>query len=799
MDCNSSTIHMETAESDPDTLNEADQTLWNDMLRNSILPEVVQTQGQTSEQYFSASSSDKEEGQESESTAHYRAEYCDSVPDSNKAVANDSDMYDDDKDDAESGLESHNDEETADDDNADDDTDADDDTASGEERQLTDTGHITDPEVTRNESVYAASDYNYDCLFDPLFDPSDMLEAVNGTTTLTIANDQLIGHRRPRDVEVRRSREHKRIKEDHKRAKITPRLPILRKNDQQCILNQREDFTVNAAFRTPKNVESEAYGTRASDVRTPKNFRQAMCSKYATQWKAAMDEELEAMKSKGVITLISKREMPEDTKAIKTMWVYSVKTDHLGNVIRLRARIVARGDKQRPGIDYGETFSPVARMATFRMFVAICLLMDLTIYQGDINTAYLNAPLGIKQYLDFLDGYPSETDDMVYVVHKALYGLKQSGREWNTEVNAWFLRYGFKRCTTEPCLYYYDSGSKFVLALLYVDDILCATKNELFKTKMFRSLDEVYGMKDQGLLSTYLGVQVERSDDAIKIHQTKYCEDVINRFNFGDAHASRIPMETNIRLAVNDTDTARAKRIPDNGKEFPYRELIGSLMYLATCTRPDLAYVVGQLSRYVQSPTQQHIGAAKRVLRYLVGSKTHGIVFHANNDGKLRSDLTVEGFCDTDWGNDPDTRKSITGYVHCLAGGAISWASRRQSIVAQSTAEAEYVAACEACMEGRGLIQVLIEIFPRLVSKFRLGIDNKAAFVMATNPTYSRRTRHIELRWHYVRDQYVKKAVELWKVKTDVNPSDLMTEPLASARFEALITMIGMTKNVLPQ
>uniref|UniRef100_A0AAV1VE94 Reverse transcriptase Ty1/copia-type domain-containing protein n=1 Tax=Peronospora matthiolae TaxID=2874970 RepID=A0AAV1VE94_9STRA len=221
-----------------------------------------------------------------------------------------------------------------------------------------------------------------------------------------------------------------------------------------------------------------------------------MCSKYATQWKAAMDEELEAMKSKGVITLILKREMPEDTKAIKTMWVYSVKTDHLGNVIRLRARIVARGDKQRPGIDYGETFSPVARMATFRMFVAIFLLMDLTIYQGDINTAYLNAPLGIKQYLDSLDGYPSETDDMVYVVHKALYGLKQSGREWNTEVNAWFLRYGFKRCTTEPCLYYYDSGSKFVLALLYVDDILCATKNELFKTKMFRSLDEVYGMKD---------------------------------------------------------------------------------------------------------------------------------------------------------------------------------------------------------------------------------------------------------------------------------------------------------------
>ncbi|OWZ09604.1 Copia type Polyprotein [Phytophthora megakarya] len=222
-------------------------------------------------------------------------------------------------------------------------------------------------------------------------------------------------------------------------------------------------------------------------------------------------------------------------------------------------------------------------------------------------------------------------------------------------------------------------------------------------------------------------------------------------------------------------------------------------MYLATCTRPDIAYVVGQLSRYVQSPTQQHIGAAKRVLRYLIGTKSLGIVYSTEVNAKPADTLVIDGFCDSDWGNDPDTRKSVTGFVHCMAGGAISWASKRQTIVAQSTAEAEYVAACEACMEGQGLRNVLIEVFSQMATRFQLGIDNQAAFVMATNPTYSRRTRHIELRWHYVRDLVTKKMVTLWKVKTDDNPSDVMTKPLASDRFEMLNGMIGMNKEHLPK
>lgn len=175
-------------------------------------------------------------------------------------------------------------------------------------------------------------------------------------------------------------------------------------------------------------------------------------------------------------------------------------------------------------------------------------------------------------------------------------------------------------------------------------------------------------------------------------------------------------METNIRLTVTDTEMDKRKQPPLNGKAYPYRELVGSLMYLATSTSPDLSFFVGQLSRYVQRPMQQHIDAAKRVVRYLIGTKTKGIVYTQPpqvSTKAVMSTLVVEGYFDSDWGNDPDHRKSTTGFVHCMAGGAISWPSRRQTIVAQSTAEAKYVAACESCMEGQGLRNILMDILPQ--------------------------------------------------------------------------------------
>ncbi|KAE8899143.1 hypothetical protein PF010_g19686 [Phytophthora fragariae] len=317
---------------------------------------------------------------------------------------------------------------------------------------------------------------------------------------------------------------------------------------------------------------------------------------------------------------IPKEDVPEGAKPLNTRWVRSLKTDRQGYVIRFKSRIVAFGNHQRPGVDFVETFAPVARMSSFRMLVALAAALHLQLYGGDINTAYLNAQLAIRQYLKSIEGFPCEINGHVYVVLKALYGLRQSGREWNSELNRWFLDHGYQRSLTEPCLYYRFEGEVIMLVLVYVDDITVATNCEESKCKLFEELDKAYGLKDQGLLSEYLGIEVEQTPDTVTLRQGKYAREVLETFGYDNAHAVGNPMETNVRLVpLGDNE--------ESDTSFEYRKAIGMLMYLAMGTRPDLAYAVGQLSRFVSKPSNKHVGALKRVLRYLAGTVAYGITY----------------------------------------------------------------------------------------------------------------------------------------------------------------------------
>lgn len=274
-----------------------------------------------------------------------------------------------------------------------------------------------------------------------------------------------------------------------------------------------------------------------------------------------------------------------------------------------------------------------------------------------------------------------------------------------------------------------------------------------------------------------------QSVEGIKISQTKYSRDILEALGFEKAHAVGNPMETNMRLVPLEEDG-------ESVISFPYRKAVGMLMYLATGTRPDLAFAVGQLSRFVAKPSSKHVGALKRVVRYLAGTMDYGITYTRSPEEAMCVEL--EGYCDSDWANDSETRKSTTCFVFTLAGGAISWMSRRQTIVALSTAEAEYVAACEATMEAIAESNILQEIVMTKDVKLRLGIDNQAALVMATNPSYSRQTRHIELRWHYVRAQVEKGMIELYKVKGAENPADTFTKPLNKTLLRYLLQAVGI-------
>ncbi|KAG3235934.1 hypothetical protein PI124_g19044 [Phytophthora idaei] len=439
-----------------------------------------------------------------------------------------------------------------------------------------------------------------------------------------------------------------------------------------------DDYVVNAVQRASRIKDQNGKYIRVSSVKIPRNRREARRPKFAGFWDLAEADEITALKTKGVIVEISSDGVPNDAKLLTTGWVYALKSDHEGYVIRFKARIVAFGNYQRPGIDFCETFSPVAQMSSFRMLVALAAALHLKLYGGDINTAYLNAMLAIRQYLRSIDGFPCAVDGHVYMVVKALYGLRQSGREWNSELNQWLLGRGYQRSMTEPCLYYRFDGNTIMLILVYVDDIMVATNEEEGKKNLFDDLDTAYGIKDQGLLTQYLGIEMAQTDDSVTNNQSKYAREILETFGYSQAHAVGNPMETNVKLVPlgesEDADTS-----------FEYRKAVGMLMYLATGTRPDLAFAVGQLSRFVAKPSAKHVGTLKRVLRYLAGTVGYGITYERANE--VPSSVALEGYCDSDWANDPESRKSTTGFVFTLAGGAISWMSRRQSIVALSTAE----------------------------------------------------------------------------------------------------------------
>ncbi|GMF53554.1 unnamed protein product, partial [Phytophthora fragariaefolia] len=450
-------------QADMSSENSADRELWDESLRASSLPDYDDAFEETQEGEGTGSRRDSDtevdpEEAENNSTTEISSENMEVDNDSAEAVSETAAA------DAE-GQSDYSDQDENEDEHE---VEVDEDYAQSI-AHITDLTHVVETELRGGA--------DYDCLFDPadareLSEVADDVNDGNDGAWIPVTDhelvavpDQITGHRRPRDVDV------------------------------------------YSAFKALHTDRRDAEGIRASDVKIPRTRREAIRSKYAPFWEAAMVKQVAALRAKGVLKMIPKSELPKDQKLLKAMWVYGLKEDHLGYVTEFRARIVDRGDKQRPGLDYLETFSPVARMATFRLFVAVSIFLVLIIYQGDINTAYLNALLTIKQYLEDLDGYPCEVDGMVYMINKALYGLKLSGREWNTEVNDWFIRYGFKRCSPEPCLYFYERDGEFAIVLLYVDDILCATKNEEFKKKMFNQLNEDYGLKDQGLLNTYLGIE----------------------------------------------------------------------------------------------------------------------------------------------------------------------------------------------------------------------------------------------------------------------------------------------------
>ena len=443
-----------------------------------------------------------------------------------------------------------------------------------------------------------------------------------------------------------------------------------------------------------------------------------------------MREEMDSLKENDTYELT---QLPEGRSAVGGRWIYTVKSSPNSDE-KFKARYVAKGYAQVRDLDYHETFSPTARITSIRMLLQLALQENLIVHQMDVSSAYLNAPIDCEIFVDQPEGfeqYDRNGKKLFFRLKKSIYGLKQSGRNWYELLHNFLLKENFDMSLADSCVYSKKVGNLKIIIIFWVDDIIIACSNEQLLNDTKRSLCQNFRMKDFGKLSWFLGIEFKQDSEKFVMVQTRYIEKLLNRFNMKDCKPKATPCD----LCVSKVMVSDSEKLPDPRL---YREVVGSLIYVMTCTRPDLCYIVTKLSQNMCDPTKAHLNMAKHVLRYLKGTLNIGLTFR-----KQKSEiLGLQGFCDSDWGASSD-RRSITGYGFslCKKGPLISWKSRKQQIVALSTCEAEYVALTSAIQEAKFLSQLLVDMNGGAKSKVILNVDNQGAICLAKNPVHHQRTK----------------------------------------------------------
>lgn len=503
---------------------------------------------------------------------------------------------------------------------------------------------------------------------------------------------------------------------------------------------------------------------------------EALNGPESEQWKKAMDEEMESFRKNEVYELV---DAPKGATIVKCRWVLKkkIKSD---SEVQYRARLVAKGFTQKRGLDYSKTFSPVVRHSTLRLLFAISVKLRLNITQLDVKTAYLNGHLNEEIYMCAPEGYVSETSGKVLKLNKAVYGLKQSALAWYERVSDVLCKNEYKNCIQEPCLFIKMCKDIKIIIALYVDDFLIFSNSKNETKKLKDILNSEFEIKDLGEVKQYLGMNISVQKDCnkyeITISQQQYIEELLLKFNMSDCSTIDTPIENKLNIPKAEKCTVGLS----------YQKLLGCLMYLAVMTRPDITYSVSYLSQFNTCYSTEHWNYAKRVLKYLKKTKKYCLKF-SSHGGDL------QGFVDADWASDNLDRKSYTGFCFVMSGTAISWQSRKQRVTALSSTEAEYVALSEACREAVYLRELLYELTGSL-STIRLSCDNQSALKMATNHQCHNRTKHIDVKHHFVRETVNSGKVKVNYLSTNEMPADLLTKGLSAVKHYKFMESLGILK-----
>ncbi|GAU30874.1 hypothetical protein TSUD_15600 [Trifolium subterraneum] len=474
----------------------------------------------------------------------------------------------------------------------------------------------------------------------------------------------------------------------------------------------------------------------------PVNWHEALSD---PNWKNAMNEEIRSIEKNNTWRLV---DLPTQKNSISVKWIFKIKRNPDGGIVKHKARLVARGFLQQQGIDYNEVYAPVARMETSRLVIVIANSMNWSLSHMDVKSAFLNGPLEEEVYVSQPPGFEVDSQkDKVYKLQKALYGLKQAPRAWNKRIDKFLHNEGFVKCSVESGVYMKGNDvSDAILICLYVDDLLITRSNKNCIEKFNGRLKNEFEMSDLGKLNYFLALEFLYEPDGIVLHQKKYIADVLKRFHMEHCNEAETPMEANLKLSKGEDEQAVDATL--------FKQVVGSLRFICN-TRPDINYAVGSVSRFMSNPKASHMGAAKRILRYLKGTQDFGLAFPTSNK---ESKIELEGFSDSDWCGDKEDRRITSAY---------------QAVWLES---------------------LLDELEIKYVKPVKLNVDNKSAISLTINPIAHGRSKHIETKYHflYLRDQVNKEKLTVEYCKTDVQIAYILTKPLRADRFKELRKMLGI-------
>ena len=523
----------------------------------------------------------------------------------------------------------------------------------------------------------------------------------------------------------------------------------------------------------------------------PQTYKQAVNSEHSREWQAAMMEEIESLLKNETWSFEA---LPTGRKTVKNKWVFRIKVKSDGTIERFKARLVAKGFTQTHGMDYTETFAPTARAESIRIILSIVGAEGLFMIQFDIKTAYLNStidevifmdlPVGFEEY--FHRRFP-ECRGKVCRILKGLYGLKQSARGWNKTFSDFLKEYALIQSAADPCVFSSVNTPRLILAL-WVDDGLVMCSDQTLLQKLISHLQTKFEIT-VGDADVYVGLHITRdfSNHRLFIDQQRFTETLLDKYGFQNVNTVSTPSDPHVHLSVPLPDDCDSL-VPN----FPYQEIVGSLLYLATNSRPDIAQAVSVVAQYATNFREIHCTAVKRILKYLRGTTDFALCYSSISTGNQE----LIAYTDADYAGDLNDRKSRSGSILFLNNGPVLWISRKQPCTATSTTESEYVAASLTSKEVVWARRLLSDLGFSQNKPTPLFLDNQSAICLVQNPEFHKRTKHIDVVYHLIREIQARGEITLFYVPTRLQLADILTKALTPDLFQKLRNALSLERKV---